>query len=138
MRNTGAIACTLPLHIVEDDALDVIDLVGVCGIGGHSLWHGGLDERVLRDEETTAGLLIDEGLRELSITALVGYLPFNSSPTAGLPPDDIVARRIHNNLMNFINGISGCGRLRPLRRGLVETSCVPSRPLSIHCVLGRD
>ena len=41
---TSAIACTLTLHIVEDDALDVVDLVGVCGISGHSLGHSSLDE----------------------------------------------------------------------------------------------
>ena len=41
---TSAIACTLPLHIVEYDALDVIDLVGVSGISGHPLRHSSFDE----------------------------------------------------------------------------------------------
>ena len=116
---TSAITCTLPLHIVKYDALDIIDLVGVCGVGGHSLWHSSLDEGVLRDEEATACFLIDEGLGELCITALVGYLPFNSSPTASLPSDDIVTCCIHNHLMNFIDGVCGSGRLCSLRRGLV-------------------
>ena len=135
---TSAIACTLPFHIVEYDALDVVDLVGVCDICGHPLGHGSLDEGMLRDEEATACFLIDEGLRELSITALVSYLPFNSSPTAGLPTDDIVSRGIHYHLMNFIDRVGGRGWLRSLRRGLIKTSCMPRSPLGIDSVLGRD
>ena len=132
-------SCTLPLHVVEDDALDVVDLVAVCrGICWHSFRHGRLDEGMLRDEEATACLLVDEGLGELSIATLVGYLPFNSGSTAGLPPDDIVARRIHNHLVDFIDGVGGSGRLRPLRGGLVEASRMPGCPLGIHSVLGRD
>ena len=135
---TATIARSLSFHIVEDDALDVIDLVGVCCVGGHSLRHSSLDEGMLRDEEATACFLIDEGLGELSITVLVGHLPFNSSPTASLPTDYIVTCRIHNHLMNFIDGVCRSGRLCSLRRGLVETSCMPRGPLGIDSVLGRD
>ena len=119
------------LHVSQDNATVFIHSF----VGASSLRHMSLHERVLGDEEAATSLL-NKGMLQLMVAALLSHLLFHSGPTACLSSDWLIVLGVEANFVDLIDWVRSvrfgtCS----LGRCLVEAAGVLSGTLGIDIVL---